>query len=75
MKPWRPPALALVATEAEEFPSAAQAFNVEAARGVLRRVWGWKMLRMSENAWPYGFSLGIEFHCLMRRVDGWFVAK
>ena len=40
MKPWRPPALALVATEAEEFPSAAQAFNVEAARGVLRRVWG-----------------------------------
>lgn len=63
--------LALVATEAEEFPSAAQAFNVEAADVF----GGWKMLRMSENAWLYGFSLGIGFHCLMRRVDGWFVAK
>ena len=36
---------------------------------------GWKMLRMSENAWLYGFSLGIGFHWLMRRVDGWLVAK
>lgn len=36
---------------------------------------GWKMLRISENAWIYGFSLGIGFHWLMRRVDGWLVAK